>query len=387
MIHKTLARGILLGLLIAGVTGLSAAAPAAGALAQETPGWEQVNTNGFGDPQTVEVSALEVFSGQLYAGTTNFAEGARVFRSPDGATWTPVTQPGFGEPHDIRTPAVLDLTVFNARIYASTGRGNASQIWRSLDGNVWAPMVIHGFSNPDNVDIAALVVYGGALYAGVGNSVTGAQIWRSYTGDNNTWTQVAPAAPGTAAASVTGFAVFDGALYAAIQSEAPAQIWRSYGGDWAIVMSDGFGNSLTTLTGGMAEFAGHLYVGAGNAADGARLWRTIDGETWESAITPGFGDPNNQQVEMVFVFQDQLYVSVKNAQTGLELWRSTDGALWQQANGDGFGDSNNSGANRSSATAAFMGQLYQGTSNVLDGGELWRTQGQPIYLYLPLLLR
>jgi hypothetical protein len=335
-------------------------------------------------------SALEAFNGHLYAATSNSTDGARIFRSQDGVTWTPVTQPGFGNTHDIAPPAILDLTVFNGYLYVSTGRGNASQIWRTLNGVIWAPMDVTGFNDPDNVDITALAGYGGKLYAGVTNQVSGAQIWSSYTGDNNSWTQVAPAVPGTAPASITGLAVFDGALYAAVESDAPAQIWRSYGGAWETIVSDGFGSSDTALTGGMAVFAGYLYVGAGNTASGAQLWRTNDGTNWGQVITPAFGDANNQKVEMVFVFQNQLYVSVKNALTGIELWRSTDGTLWERANLDGFGDSNNSGTNWSNATADFLGQLYVGTSNVADGGELWRMQQQqqqPILLYLPLIRR
>ncbi len=196
-----------------------------------------MNSNGFGDQQTGEVSALEAFNGYLYAGTANATAGARIFRSPDGVTWTPVTEPGFGIAHDIAPPAILDLTVFNGRLYASTGRGDGpGQIWRTLDGVHWAPMVITGFSNPDTVDISVLAVYNGVLYAGAKNLLTGAQIWRSFTGDNNTWTQVAPVTPGTAPAGVTGMAVFDGALYAAVESDAPAQIWYSYGGDWTTVV-------------------------------------------------------------------------------------------------------------------------------------------------------
>ena len=365
------------------------AAPASDAIgfAQEAPGWEQVNSDGFGDPQTVEISALEAFNGRLYAGTTNPIAGARIFRSQDGATWTPVTQPGFGIPHDTASPSILDLAVFNGRLYASTGLGDGpGQIWRTLDGVNWAPMVIAGFSDPDTVNITALAAYNGALYAGATNLISGAQIWRSFTGDSNTWTQmVAPAAPGTDASSITGFAVFDGALYAAVESDAPAQIWRSYGGAWTAVMSNGFGNSLTTSAGGMAEFAGYLYVGAGNSAVGAQLWRTNDGAGWEQAIDPALGDSNNSKVEIVFVFQNHLYISARNAQTGMELWRSTDGALWQQVNRDGFGDSNNSGSNRSNAAAAFLSRPYVGTSNVVDGGEMWRMQYW--HTYLPLVLR
>jgi uncharacterized repeat protein (TIGR01451 family) len=390
MKYKKVMIGILL-ILVAGVAGVSASAPDASsapshgvqALAQEIPGWQQVNSNGFGVQQTGEVSALDAFNGYLYAGTHNATDGAQIFCSPDGVTWAPVIQPGFGISHDIAPPAILDLTVFNGRLYASTGRGDGpGQIWRTLNGVAWAPMVITGFSNPDTVDVTALAEYNGLLYAGATNLITGAQIWRSYTGDSNTWTQVAPAVPGTAPASVTGFALFDGALYAAVASDAPAQIWRSYGGAWTTVVSDGFGLSDTTSTGGMAEFAGYLYAGAGNMVSGAQLWRTNDGENWEQAISPGFGDPNNQKVEMVFVFQNHLYVSVKNTGTGIELWRSTDGSLWERANQDGFGDSNNSGSNGSHATTDFLGHLYVGTSNVIDGGELWRMQQQEADLAL-----
>src|SRR3990172_8714768 len=127
----------------------------------------------------------------------------------------------------------------------------------------------------------------------------------------------------------------------------------------------------------MAVFGGYLYIGAGNSAVGAQLWRSNNGTSWAQAINPGFGDPNNQKVEMVFVFQNQLYVSVKNAVTGIEVWRSADGTLWEQVNQDGFGDSNNSGTNGSHATADFLNQLYVGTSNIVDGGELWRMLQQP----------
>lgn len=388
MRHNKFFTGVLVLLLLAGISGISACTPAAAnayslavsEFVQAAPDWQQVNSNGFGGPQTLEVSALAAFNGYLYAGTYNpidpgtIFDGAQIFRSPDGVTWAPVTQPGFGNSHDIAPPAILDLTSFNGYLYAGTGRGNASQLWRSLNGVIWSPMDVTGFSDPENVAITVLAEYGGKFYAGVTNQVSGAQIWSSFTGDNNSWTRVAPETAGTAPASITGFAEFDGALYAAVESEAPAQIWQSYGDAWTTVVSNGFGDANTLLTGGMAVFGTYLYVGAGNTATGAQLWRSNDGATWEQAINPGFGDPNNQKVEMVFVFQNQLYAGVENAVTGIEIWRSADGLLWEQVNLDGFGDNNNTTTNGSNATASFLGQLYVGTSNIVDGGELWRMQ-------------
>ena len=377
MTSRKLAIGILVILLVA----VTAAGASAAVLA--VPIWQQVNGNGFGDPQAGEVTAVETFNGYLYAGTYNpidpepLFDGAQIFRSPDGVSWTAVTEPGFGDPHDIAAPAILDFTVFKGYLYASTGRGNASQLWRTSNGTIWAPMDVTGFSDPDNVDLTSLADYGGKLYAAVTNRVSGVQIWSSFSGDNNSWTkQTTPSLP-EMASSATGFAVFDGALHAAVafESDLPAQVWRSNGGAWTAIMNDGFGNSDTISTGGLAVFGGYLYVGAGNTVNGAQLWRTNDGTTWGQAITPGFGDPNNQKVEALFVFENQLYASVKNTVTGMELWRSADGStLWEQVNLDGFGDSNNSGTNFSNATAKFLNQPYVGTANVVDGGELWRMQ-------------
>ena len=390
MKHKQLVIGILVTFWLAWAVPNASGAPSLimHELALALPAWQQANSNGFGDPLAGEVSALEAFNGYLYAGIHSDAHDALIYRSPDGVTWTAVIAPGFGISHDIAPRAILDFIVFNNKLYTSTGRGgDPGQIYRTLYGawDTWAPMVIYGFGDQDNVDITALGVYNGVIYAGVTNSVTGAQIWSSPTGDNNTWTQMV--APELADSSITGFAEFDGGLYAAVQSEtgAPAQIWYSYGGDWTV--SDSFGDSSTLSTGGMAVFGGYLYVGAGNTTVGAQLWRTDDGATWGPVISPAFEAPNNQKVEAVFVYQNQLYVSVKNAVTGLEVWRSANGSLWEKAHQDdgGFGDSHNTGTNWGNAVADFGCALYVGTLNVTDGGELWRMRQS--CLYLPLIRR
>lgn len=403
MSNKILAFGVLVLLLAAQAAGFSASATGASrvtGLSLEIPGWQQVNSNGFGDLGAGEISALEAFNGYLYAGTHNPIDGAQkfdgagIFRSSDGISWTPVITPGFGNSHDIAPPAILDFLVFNTRLYASTGRGNASQIWRSLNGTTWAPMDVTGFSDPDNVDITVLAEFGGKIYAGVTNQVNGAQVWSSFTGDNNTWTRVAPAVPGTIPAAITGFATFNSALYAAVEfeSDAPAQIWQTNGGAWTTIVSDGFGENNTTLTGGMAVFAGYLFVGAGNTASGAQLWRTSDGTTWQKIVTPAFSDLKNKKVEMVSVFDNKLYISLKNESTGIEVWRSADAVNWEQVNQDGFGDKNNTSSNSSNASTGFLGQLFIGTLNATDGGELRRKQqegvtpGNSISL-LPFIIR
>jgi hypothetical protein len=374
--------------IIAQVILLFALLGGAYAAVQAALAWEQANTNGFGDPEVYEVTALEPFNGYLYAGTYNpnpvdpfpQFDGAQILRSPDGETWIPMTEPGFGNDHDTAPPAILDLAPFNGYLYAATGRGDAAQIWRSQNGVNWSRVVNAGFGDPDIVAFSALAVYNQALYVGAAKQDSGAQIWRTLVGDGtlSNWTQVAPAAAMGDTAAVTGFAVFDDGsdtgLYAAVAyaADSPAQIWRTYGGDWETVLNDGFGDSATTATGGMAVFDGDLYVGAGSKVSGAQLWRSSDGENWVQAA-PAFGDANNEKVEQVFVFQNQLYIGVTNTVTGIEIWRTADGAAWEQANLDGFGDSKNTTTNGSNATAGFLDRLYVGTSNITDGAELWRT--------------
>jgi hypothetical protein len=103
MAFRKLAFAVLLILLVLIVAGVSASV-------QVVPGWQQVNSSGFGDPQAGEVSAVEAFNGYLYAGTHNpidpgpQLDGAQILCSSDGETWIPVTDPGFGNDHDTAPP-------------------------------------------------------------------------------------------------------------------------------------------------------------------------------------------------------------------------------------------------------------------------------------------
>ncbi|MFL7868249.1 MAG: hypothetical protein AB8I58_05435, partial [Anaerolineales bacterium] len=278
MINRKPAIGIFVFLMVAiTVAGVSAASPDDGyispELALDMPVWVQVNSSGFGDSTTDQITALESFNNYLYAGTHNpidpepLFDGAQIFRSPDGHTWTAVTQPGFGNAHDTAPPAILDLAVFKGYLYASTGRGNAAQIWRSSNGVNWGPVVNAGFGDPDIIELTVMTEHSGWLYVGATKQDNEAQIWRTFSGDGNlsNWNQVAV---GTDPASITALTVFSNTLYAAVQSEAgaPIQIWNSAGGqNWTAVISDGFGDSDNTLTGGMAVFGNYLYLGGGNA--------------------------------------------------------------------------------------------------------------------------
>jgi sugar lactone lactonase YvrE len=94
-----------------------------------TPGWAQVNLNGFGDSAN-RISTLGIFGNQLYAGTYNFS-------------------------------------------------GNGAQLWRSTDGENWSNVFSNGFGNATNVGIDHLIEFNGRLYAGIWNATNTGYQWRT----------------------------------------------------------------------------------------------------------------------------------------------------------------------------------------------------------------
>lgn len=360
------------------------------------PNWQQVNLNGFGERYATGVTALQEFKEQLYAGSITSWEsgmGARIYRTSDGVNWSAATQPGFGVYSDAHS-AIIDLAVFDGQLYAGAGWGNIQgQVWRTSNGTTWEPVTTNGFGDGGNSAVSAFAVFNSMFYAGTGNTGSGAQIWRSASGDSGDWTKVGPDEPGTSENwQVTGFTVFKGALYAAVEAQegsgATVQVWRSSNGSgWDTVVSDGFGGADNWTSGGFAQFGGYLYLGVQNDVSGAQIWRTNDGMTWEKVVGNGFGNSANSKVEMLVYFAGQLYAEVNNLDTGLQVWRSGNGKDWVQVNLDGFGDSNNIATVWNNSTVKYQGYLYLGTYNPANGGEIWSYDLEEKSAYMPLIVR
>ena len=336
------------------------------------PNWQQLNTNGFGDSQTSGVISFEVFQNHLYASTANGSGGSVWQRQPDGQ-WQQVSEAGFGS--GSAAPAIVDLEVFQGKLYAGMGWDDApGQVWRSVNGTSWQPVTTDGFGDNGNIAITNFAVFKGLIYAGTGATNSSAQIWRSTSGSSDTWTKVASDGSGLSG-NVTSFAVYKSVLYAAIESSSgvdPAQVWRSTNGsDWTIVTADGFGDPSNISTGGFAQFDGYLYLGTRNEVTGGQLWRTMDGLHWEMVIGDGFGDTSNIKIESLLVHDDLLYAVTFNPQTGFQIWRSEDAINWEQIISNGFGDSNNFSTLWNNAFIEYQGHILIGTWNNVDGGELW----------------
>ena len=352
-------------------------------------GWIQTNINGFGDPGNTWVSSLEVFNGQFYAGTANWDKGGTIWRSNDGINWTNVNEPGFGDTYGNTNPVIVDMFEFRGNLYATTGWGGApGQMWRSSNGTDWSQVVADGFGDPANGAITVLEIFKDNLYAATHTPQSnGIEIWRSATGNNLDWTPVVVNGYGDANnVDCTGLIDFDGYLYAAVENNQDGlEVWRSLDGiAWDQVNVNGFGDAKNNHTSNWSVLNGYLYLATRNYSTGGQVWRTSNGTTWEQVQGNGFDDLNNQKIDTLYTYGNQIYAVTENNVTGAEVWKSFNGITWFQANPDGFGDSNNAWTFWSPAIHAFNYNLYIGTTNYANGGEIWKKLSD---IYLPVVVR
>lgn len=359
-----------------------------------TLGWTAASQSGFppgdnaAEPANSNVAALESYNGRLYAGTWN-ENGAQVWRSSDGHTWEDFTPPWTDLTH------LRDLAVFNGLLYAAGEKsGAAGEIWRT-EGDASAPspwetvLVQSTDFEADNISVSALQVFDGYLYAATGNETTGIEIWRSATGQANSWTQTNtdgfddPAVTGTAKELV--LETYNGYLYAGISRiGGTAELWYTQNGtDWDPLFTDGFGNPNASHVASMAVFDGDLYLGLLDDTDGAELLRSSNGSTFSAAFSDGNGDSNNLKPYGLVAHRERLYLVIVNADRGLQVWTSPDGTTWSTQMSGGFAYPGNTFADYfDHGAAVFQGSLYLGTGNDLFGGQVWQ---EVYWLALPVM--
>jgi hypothetical protein len=203
--------------------------------------WSQINTSGFGDPNREWVNALTVFGGALHAGVSPYdSSGARVWRL-NGA-WVPVSTPGFGNTNN---SWISYVTSCHGYLYAGTQNlVNGAELWRSLDGNTWSPARTGGFGTPSaNAEIMHLSVLSDTLYLAADTWLAptiGSQIWRS--SDGLSWTNVVTGGFGNGEnRAIISLEQIGGNYYAGTWTETiPGQLWRSPTGDagtWQAALS------------------------------------------------------------------------------------------------------------------------------------------------------
>lgn len=178
--------------------------------------------------------------------------------------------------------------------------------------------------------------------------------------------------------------VFDNALYVGAGNLASgAEIYRE-SGSWEQVVSGGFGDSSNVGVDRFVEFDEDLYASTWNddgsgGSNGGQIWRSSTGDSgsWVRVVNNGFNDPTNGEIMSLAPFDGYLCAgtwSYDTAAHGAEIWRSSSGdsGTWTRVVSDTlFGDSDNYAI---LSFEVFDSQLYAATANEGDsGGELWRT--------------
>lgn len=133
--------------------GLMALGGSVGATADSTPlDWQQSNANGFGNPANNTIGALAVFNGWLYAGTWN-EDGAQLWRTSNGQTWSQVTQPWA-----VSNTEVYCATPFGSHLYIGTGNEAGGEIWRT-NGTTWEQVASGGLGDTNNYGFYAFAEF------------------------------------------------------------------------------------------------------------------------------------------------------------------------------------------------------------------------------------
>lgn len=309
--------------------------------------WEQVVDAGLDSITNESVRNLIVFGGQLYAGIYNSTDGAEVWRSNDGVTWEKLVTGGNGDRTNI---SVRGMEVFNGYLYVGIQNDvNAGQLWRTSDGETWQVIIQDGFGDPNNSSIHFLEVFSGKLYAGTRNTVAGTELWQSVDGIRFT-----PVVGGGAAIS-NGFGLGKGAIFS------------------------------------MGAFRGQLFVGTTDWTEGFSVHRSHDGQSFSLVTPDGFGDEDNAYAWFFQVYEDALWLSGMNNKVGREgarLWRTFDGENWEalvgpdgSEMGDGFDDLHNWGIRN---MVQYKGDLYLTTAqcwfswceDFITGAQVWRWPGE-----------
>jgi hypothetical protein len=266
--------------------------------------WQEITTDGFGNPHNTGFTHMREFDGHLYAGCFNYEEGSEVWRSPSGdaGAWEMVIPKSWATEGNTDSTVMLvhDGYLYIGTESARSKRQVGPQLWRT-DGNLsppydqWQQVNTNGFGNPSNHNICGLGELNGQIYAGTWNENEGLEIWRA-----------------TPSATVPFV-------------------------DWDQVNRNGFGNPHYSHTTAMARLGDELFISgfkwegwltdeevaenivSGTPADSV-FAKTGDGLTWEIITRKGFMEQPMAGVMWIEAFKGKIFVGGHARNGPMQLW-------------------------------------------------------------------
>jgi hypothetical protein len=142
--------------------------------------WTPVFTDGLGNPNNTNVTALAEFKGDFYIGLRNITDGGEVWRTSNGVDFSPVITGGLGDVNNMRP---YGLIVYEDYLYLVLNNPvDGAGIWRTSDGDSWIQVGFGGWGDSSNYfgdyNDKGATIYNNSLFFGTFNNVTGGQIWQ-----------------------------------------------------------------------------------------------------------------------------------------------------------------------------------------------------------------
>ncbi|RJP34055.1 MAG: hypothetical protein C4536_03275 [Actinobacteria bacterium] len=351
--------------------------------------WKQVNQDGFGIPVPASnklAHDMVVYNDRLYLGTWNEINGCQVWEYNGDTSWTKVSEDGFGIGTPAHNQAVDSFAILDGVLYASTWNNfEGCQVYRYDGGTDWNQVNVNGFDGvsfpPINSGAHDMVVHEGRIYAGARSGSVGCQVWR-YDG-GTTWTQVNQNGFGIAVPGdnrqIWSMASCAGDIYAGTWNQVSGcQVWRYDGGTaWTQVNQNGFGIATPVNNSSIHNFTvcnGVLYAESPNHGGGCQVWRYDGGTDWTQVNQNGFGiaDPAlNEDIWAMDDFKGSLYAGTSNDVNGCQVWRYDGGTKWTQVNANGFGIADPTDNPFIHSMVEYQGEFYAGTYNSTSGTQVW----------------
>jgi hypothetical protein len=290
--------------------------------------------------------------------------GARLLRSTDGVTFTPIPQQPGTFLGNLGNPCFRGSTTHNGKFYiVATASLNSEGVLLEATNPELGNNAFRVVS-PANAVVSEVASFNGFLYITTSNA--------------------------------TGFAV----LKSAATGPAPYTFMP-------VIVNAGYSTNPNVRALALHEFNGYLYVGGLSNSfyqGGSELVRIHKDDSWDlivgqsrmtpagmksalSGFGPGFYWPFNVSFERMEVFDGRLYLgtfdssnsfhaynnptfqSLVRPQMGFDLWTTPDGVTFSRVDGQGFGDLFNQGVRTLKATPH---GLFLGAANWFHGLQIWR---------------
>lgn len=292
--------------------------------------WTQVNANGFGNPAHTNVTLFSD-NDTLYAGTAGEVgvSGFKLLKSNNGTTWMQIGEDGFG---DVDNYAITSIALFNGKLYISVlyidlvTFNTGMRVYRIDSDSSWTKVNEEGFGDSNNITSYAMSVFNNKLYVGTNHLVQGPEMWRTQNGTS--WSQVADNGFGeTNGRFFSSIFNFHDKIYASMMSDTGFELWRSDSGNvdtWTQIGEDGFGSADNLWTSYLPVIVNDIiYLGTGNeTVDIAKIFFSNDGENWTEEDNGVFVDARDEGIWSGTLFKNRIYFAIRNGDIGARIIRS-----------------------------------------------------------------